>query len=329
MTVRYGSLGGKLAPHYPCQKKGIEHAKPVCQHIPGTGIDAAVSDLLLETMTPMNLEVSLAVEQELQTRIQEAEGLRRQQVERARYEAELSRRRFLRVDPDNCLVADSLEAEWNDRLRTLQQAQEEFERQCNADRRVLDEQHQCDIRALANDFPRLWNDSKTSQRERKRLVRLLIEDVTLLKQDQIHVQLRFKGGAAQTITLPLPKNSWQLRETDRAVIAEIDRLLDHYTDRKIADILNQKGFRSGWGYSFHSRMVARLRKQYALKSRYDRLRGAGFLTAQEMAKRLDIDVTTVRTWRCKGRLSAHAYTDKSDYLYEHPGDNAPVKHERK
>jgi DNA invertase Pin-like site-specific DNA recombinase len=329
MTVRYCSLEHQLAPHYMCQKHGIEHAKPVCQNIPGASIDQAVSDLLLETMTPINLEVSLAVEQELKIRIQEAEDLRRQQVERARYEAELSRRRFLRVDPDNRLVADSLEAEWNDKLRVLQQAQEEFERQCKTDQRLLDEQHQCDIRALANDFPRLWNDSKTPRRERKRLMRLLIEDVTLLKQDQLHVQIRFKGGAAETITLPLPKTSWQLRETDRAVIAEIDHLLDHNTDRKIADILNQKGFRSGWGYAFHTRMVARLRKQYALKSRYDRLREAGFLTAKEMAERLAVDVTTVGAWRRKGLLSAHPYTDKSDYLYEPPDDNVPVKHQRK
>lgn len=329
MTVRYCSLGHQLAPHYRCQKTSIEEGKPVCQDIPGASIDAAVSDLLLEAVTPMNLEVTLAVEQELHARIEEAEDLRRQQVERARYEAELARRRFLRVDPDNRLVADSLEADWNDKLRALQQAQEEYERQCKGDRRVLDEQHKCDIRALANDFPRLWNDPQTPQRERKRLVRLLIEDVTLLKQEQIQVQVRFKGGVAQTITLPRPKNSWQLRETDRTVIEEIDRLLDHYTDRKIADILNEKGFHSGWGYSFHSRIVARLRKQYGLKPRYDRLRDAGLLTAKEMAELLDIDVATVSAWRRKGLLPAHAYTDKNEYLYEHPGDNPPLKNKWK
>jgi len=329
MTVRYGSLGNQLVPHYMCQRQGIEQGKPVCQHIPGSDIDRAISGILLEAMTPMNIEVALAVEQELRTRIQEADALRQQHVERARYEADLARRRFMKVDPDNRLVADALEADWNDRLRVLQNAQDEYQRQTQADHHVLDEQHRKEIQALANDFPRLWNDPHTPHRERKRLVRLFIEDVTLLKGEQIQVSIRFKGGATRILTLPRPKNSWQLRETDRKVIDEIDRLLDHYTDRQIADRLNEKGFSSGSGCSFHNRMVARLRKQYGLKPRYDRLRKIGMLTAKEMAELLDIDVSTVNIWRRKGLLVAHAYTDKNEYLYEHPGDNPPVKHKWK
>ena len=129
--------------------------------------------------------------------------------------------------------------------------------------------------------------------------------------------------------MPRPKTSWQLRETDRKVIEEIDRLLDNYTDRQIADRLNEKGFRSGSGRSFHNQIVARLRKQYSLKPRYDRLRKIGMLTAKEMAELLDIDISTVNIWRRKGLLAAHAYTDKNEYLYEHPGDNPPVKHKWK
>ena len=152
----------------------------------------------------MSLDVTLAVEQELQARVDEADALRHQQVERVRYEAELARRRYLRVDPDHHLVADTLEADWNDKLRALEAAQRDYERYREADRRGLDEEQRARIRALAQDVPRLWHDPHTPARERKRLVRLLIEDVTLLKDRQVTVHLRFKTGQTQTLSLPLP-----------------------------------------------------------------------------------------------------------------------------
>jgi hypothetical protein len=116
----------------------------------------------------MALEVALSVQQELQVRCEETDRLRRQQVERARYEAELGRRRYMQVDPDNRLVADELEAEWNRRLRALTDAQEEYGRQRHADRAVLDEEQRRRILALATDFPRLWQAPGTPDRERKR-----------------------------------------------------------------------------------------------------------------------------------------------------------------
>jgi len=99
MTVRYHSRRGHLSPDYVCQREGIEHAEPICQHIPGSNIDEAVGAILVEAVTPVTLEVALAVQQELQSRLEEADRLRQQQVERSRYEAELARRRYLRVDP--------------------------------------------------------------------------------------------------------------------------------------------------------------------------------------------------------------------------------------
>src|SRR5207248_975651 len=122
MTVRYHSRREQLIPDYVCQRDGIEHREPICQHIPGAAIDEAVGNILVEAVTPVTLEVALAVQQELQSRLDEADRLRQQQVERSRYEAELARRRYLRVDPDNRLVADSLEADWNAKLEMLPDA---------------------------------------------------------------------------------------------------------------------------------------------------------------------------------------------------------------
>ncbi len=327
MSVRYTSLGQRLVPNYLCQRHGIEHGKPICQQLPGAAIDEAMGHLLLEVVTPINLEVALAIEQELRARVQEADALRRQQVERARYEADLARRRCQRVDPDNRLVADVLEAEWNEKLRALQTAQEDYERQRQSDQQCLNEKQQASIRALAEDFPRVWNDLATPQRERKRLLRLLIEDVTLLKAKQIHVHVRFRGGKTRSLTLPLPQPSWQLRKTDQTVIDEIDRLLDHYTDSEIAERLNAQGLHSGCEQSFHARMIARLRKAYHLKSRYERLRAAGMLNQEEIAQRLNIHPSTVKQWRQQGKLKAHAYSARSDYLYEPPGDTPPLKYQ--
>ncbi len=103
------------------------------------------------------------------------------------------------------------------------------------------------IAALAHDFPRLWQNPKTPDRERKRLVRLLLEDVTLIRNDEITAHVRFKGGITKTLTVPRPLNAWQQRTTSPEVVSEIDRLLDHHTYPQIASLLNDRGLRSGEG----------------------------------------------------------------------------------
>ena len=325
MTVRYHVRYGRLCPDYLCQHEGIEHAQPLCQHVPGYGIDAAIGELLVEAVSPVALEVALTVQQELQSRLEEADRLRLQQVERAQYEADLARRRYMRVDPANRLVADSLEAEWNSKLRTLTETQQERERQRQQDRQVVSDEQRSAILALAADFPRLWRDPNTPDRERKRMTRLLVEDVTLIRTENIVLHIRFKGGATKILTVPSPLNAWQQRATSPEVIREIDRLLDHNTDSQIASMLNERDMRSGEGKAFTSRTVARVRKQYGLTPRYDRLRKAGMLTIEEMAELLGITPSCVRTWHRYGLLRGHAYTDKNDCLYEHPGDNPPRK----
>ncbi len=325
MTVRYHTRSAELVPNYICQRDGIAHAERVCQSILGSGIDAAISTLLMETLTPLTLEVALAVQQELQQRLDEADRLRRQHVERARYEADLARERFLQVDPKNRLVADALEADWNDKLRALTEGQEQYERQRQADRAVLDKESQRRILALASDFPTLWESPKTPARERKRMVRLLIEDVTLSKGEQITVAVRFKGGATRTLTLPPPQPAWATRQTSPEVVAEVDRLLNDHNDAQIVVLLNERGWRSGTGRAFTKRMIFQIRCQYRLKSRYARLREAGMLTQQEIADELGIHTATVHHWRRDGLLKAHAYHGKPEYLYEPVGTDRPVK----
>ena len=318
MTVRYYVRHGELVPEYVCQREGIEKSEPLCQRLVGAEIDRAVGELLVKTVTPLALEVALAVQQELEARATEADQLHRRQVERARYEAELAQGRYLKVNPDNRLVADSLEADWNQKLRALAEAQEAYERRREAEHHLLGEKQREEILALATDFPRLWRDPAVPQRERKRMLRLLVDDVTLLRTDEVVAQVRFRGGATCTLHLPLPLNAAQLRKVDAAVVGEVDRLLEEHTDAEIVDILNARGLRPGVAERFSLKILYTLRRTYGLEDRYSRLRRHGLLTLTEISELLRADPATVKIWAREGHIPSQVYNDKGQRLYERP-----------
>lgn len=328
MSVRYHERKGRLYPDYTCGRSQIEFMGPPCQSIPGDSIDQAIAQLALETMQPVNLELALAVQHEIVARQQEAQQLRAKQVQRAHYEADLARHRYIRCDPDNRLVAANLEAEWNTALRSLHAAQTDLEQHSQADSLQLTDAIQARVMALATDFPALWRDPNISDRDRKRLIRLLIEDVTLLKNESgLCIQVRFRGGACRTLMLPAPQRAWELRTTKPEIVAKIDVLLNDFTDSQVAQNLNRQGFRAVTGALFIARNIAKLRKSYDLRNRYVRLRDRGFLTLIEIAQRLGVSTCTVKTWRQLGLLRSHAYNDKPECLYElpPPGEALPTK----
>jgi DNA invertase Pin-like site-specific DNA recombinase len=329
MTVRYHRIGRQLQPEYVCQREGIRRGERICQSLRGASIDRAIGELRIESVNPMALEVTLAVQQEMQTRLQEADVLRKQRVTRSEYEVELARRRFMRVDPDHRLVASSLEAEWNEKLRALEEAQREYDEQRNKDRTILDEETRSRILALASDFPRLWQDPNTSDRDRKRMLRLLVEDVTLVKGNEITASVRFRGGATKVLTLLLPLPAWKLRETSPQVLSEINRLLDDYTDSQIAAVLTERGYRSGEKKPINAGMVWRLRRKHGLKTRYQRLQEKGMLTLEEIAAKLGIASATAKVWHRAGYLHGYRYDDRGQCLFESPGPNSPRRYKRK
>lgn len=297
MTVRSHTRNKRLLPTYVCQKEGIETATRLCQSIPGQGIDQAIGDLLVEVMTPDSLEVALQVQQELERQAEEVDAWRSRKVQCAREEADLARQ------------------EREDQRKHQSSTLGDLQRQ-----RVLD---------LATNFPRLWNDPATPDRERKRMVRLLIEDVTLTKGDTLVLGVRFRGGATRTMILAPEKQAWEKYKTPLGVITEIDRLLETHFERDIATTLNDRGFRSGYGLPFSNTIVRRIRHTYGLTSRFDRLRARGLLTKEELGQRLNIAPSSVKSWRRKGLLVAHAYTARNDYLYEIPATPPPVKNTHK
>ena len=323
-----GICGARITPHYSVRANGhvvpfyecVGEARslgPRCQSFLGEALDAAISELLLNTVTPLAMEAALSVQEELQRQLGAADGLRRQQVERAQYEADLARRRFMQVDPAHRLVADTLEADWNAKLRLVQQAQEEYESRRETDRRTFQEEQLKAVRELASDFPRLWNCPAIPHQERKRMVRLLLEDVTVIRADCITAHVRFRGGATTTLTLPLAVSSWARRRTKPEMVELVDSLLSNYAECEIANILNQRGLRSSEGREFSRMMVHTICRNYRLKPRRTRLREQGFLTIEEICQKLAITKTTAWTWRQKGRLKALRVHGRV-FMYEDP-----------
>ncbi len=329
MTLRYYQRkhGVRLYPEYRCQKEQIEQAGDhLCQQVLGAGLDAAITDLLLAQLAPLAIDTSLQVYEELHAQAQEARRLRAQQVERARYAAELAQRRFLRVDPENRLVADVLEADWNARLRELAQVQEEAERHNAAEQCRLTALEQQAIADLVNDFPRVWRDPRTSDRDRKRMVRLLLEDVTLLQQQEvITAQVRFKGGSTETITVAVSRG----RRHPPQLLVLIDQLLEDYTDAGIAEQLNHLGWRTFNGKPFRAPRVLSLRRDHQLKDHGMRLRERGLLTADEAASAYGVCRETIMAWGRAGVLPTSRMNDHGMVVFPPPDGHAPQKYAHK
>jgi hypothetical protein len=293
MHVRYSSRRGQQFPIYVCVGRGRLFADPLCQTIIGTTIDAAIGELLVEAVTPIALEMTLAVQKEIQGRVDEADRLRHRQVERAEYEVELARQRYMHVAPTNRLVADSLESDWNAKLRALDEAREEYDRQRNTDRLAVDDEARRRVLALATDFPIVWRDPRTPERERKRMLALLLEDVTLTKKSQITVAVRFRAGATTILTLPRPLTAQQLRATNPDVRQQIDALLGEYTDAQVARVLNERGLHTGAGDAFDAVSVQWGRVSAKLPSLKARLLSAGMLTTKQLGDKLGVERSTM------------------------------------
>lgn len=315
MRVRYQQLGQSLAPYYQCTEDSVRHAGKLCQSVRGTAIDEAIKSLLLKTVAPAALESAIAVQDEIANRVEEAESLRLTTLERARYEAELARRRYLKVDPDNRLVADAIEAEWNTRLRELDELQQAHDRHHDADQMLLSDEMRKTIRQLATDFPRVWSDPRTPPLERKRLAALLIEDVTLVTGDEIAVHVRWSGGQTTSLSVERPKPMSLVRKTRPEVVAALDELLETYTDREAAQRLNELGHRNWKQEPFTVKKVAHVRCTYQLKSRYQRLVARGLLTARELAEQLQVSTTAIHTWGRQGILQRELYGNAKRCLY--------------
>ena len=317
--------GGKRWSHvrYACNGGTGQHRTPRCQSMSARHVDQAIGQLLLGLVAPVTLELALSVEAEMQARDDEVAVLREQSVQRCREAAELAKRRFMEVDPGNRLVADVLESEWNQGLQSLRNAEEERDRLRQQDRILLDESVRQRVVELATDFPRLWNDPATPNREKKRMVRLLIEDVTLTRHgDHAHVGVRLRGGATRELDVSLQAAEHPAK-LPAAIVAEIGELLCRHTDARVADILNQRGRTGSRGQPFNTAMVAHVRHRRRLDTQRQMLRKKGMLTTAEFAELLSVSHDRVRALASRG-LIRKCNASQTRFLYEPPGRHDPV-----
>ena len=308
MTVRYTRNG--TTPSYECNQIHKQQGGRTCQSVRGDAVDAAVTDLFLEALQPAQLEVSLATLEQIEDQARQVERQWRLRLERARYEADLARRRFLAVEPENRLVARNLEKDWNEKLAAVEHLERQQAALPAAAVRLSPEERQRILR-LAEDLPALWHAPTTTPAEHKQLLRLLLKDVTLTKgATTIRVALRWQTEAGTTVQVPRPPRSCDARRTPAAVVERVRALAADHTDRQIADRLNGEGHQSGRGGPFTAHKVQWVRYVHDIASGCPEApaacpggrRGDGRCSAQAAAKALNVDVSTIAAWCKSGHL---------------------------
>jgi DNA invertase Pin-like site-specific DNA recombinase len=264
----HAAYSGKRSQHvtYRCCHRQRHYAEPVCQCVPGKRVDQTVADAVLDALSPAQVDLALAVAQEVDR--QQAQ-LRKQwelRLEGARYAARLAQRRYEQVDPENRLVARHLEREWEARLRDTEQLDAEFARQqCEPVLKLDQAQHQR-LHDLVHDLPQVWHATTTSWRERKDLLQLLVADVTLTRQEcDVKVQIRWHTNEVDTLHVPLPVRG--APPVSEAVVERVRMLSKTHTDSQIANVLNQANMQTAQGKPFTARRVQGLRRRHQIRKR--------------------------------------------------------------
>ena len=261
MNVRY--LQDGTTPSYECRQAHAQLAEKTCQTMRGDGIDQAVASCFLEAIQPAHLAVSLATLDQLEARAQQLDRQWQLRLERAQYEADLARRRYVAVDPDNRLVARSLERDWNEKLREVEQLQREYLALPKPTALLITPEQRQRILRLAQNVPAVWHAPTTTQAERKQLLRYLIKDVTLTKRERvIEVRIRWRTEALTDVTVPRPKVVADARRTDAQVVARVRELAPTHTATQIALLLNEEGLHPGLGGDFTASKVDWIRAAY-------------------------------------------------------------------
>ncbi|MDE0458067.1 MAG: hypothetical protein OXI15_12310 [Chromatiales bacterium] len=284
----------------------MRHGSKVCQSIRAEAVDAAVAHWTVAAMNRESIELALAVQEQVRTEFAMADEQRTLRIERLGYRAELARRRYFAVDPENRLVAAPLEAEWNERLRELEEAMRERQARREARDEELSAERIRRAEELAADFAQVWDAPATENVDRKRLLRLLVEDVTLTRDGyEADVGLRLRGGKTQALEPVLvPLNP--PRKVKHPLHPEIVAALDTHSDAEAVEILNRAGHRLWDGRPFTLRHVYRLRQRVGMKGhlarRQERLRAEGWSTAGELAEQLGVSAYIVRSRTRQGRI---------------------------
>lgn len=311
MSVRY--TGGGRTPRYECNQVHAQFGDKTCQSMRGDHIDAAVERAFLEAMQPAQLDVSMAALEHLEAQAHQIDRQWQLRLERARYEADLAARRYRLVEPENRLVARTLERDWNKKLAALDRLERQYETRSQSALHPSSAAERQRILALAQDLPTIWYASTTTNTERKQLVRFLIKDVTLTRRaSTVHLGIRWQTEALTELEVARPQRVYERTRTPEAVVERVRVLAPRHTDRQIAALLNEEGLVSGTGNRFTKARVAWIRYAYGIASGCPEApgassagqRGDGRYSAKAAATLLNVDVSTIAAWCREGRLDS-------------------------
>lgn len=306
--------GKNSTPGYYCAGDKIINGRVThCLRVGGVRVDEAVATAFLAAVTPAGIEASLKAAEMLEAERDAALDQWRLEVERVRYEAERAERRYRAVEPENRLVARGLEAEWEKRLRELASAEAEFERREQRRPRAPSSEQRQALLDLGADVERVWSATTTTDRDRKELLRTLLEEVIVAVDraaSQAHLTMRWRGGAITEIDVSL----WRARHapirTDEDTIDLVRRLAAHYTDAIIAGILNRQGRRTARGLRFTANRVGNLRRHWDIP----RFEPSGeppqgdLVTVEGAAQILGVAPSTVHRWLNDGFIAGEQLT---------------------
>jgi DNA invertase Pin-like site-specific DNA recombinase len=306
--------GKNSTPGYYCAANSIVNGRGMfCLRVGGLRIDEAVAHAFLDAIAPAGIEAALLAEKNIEADYESALAQWRLQVERARYETERTERRYRSVEPENRLVARTLETEWESRLNELAAAEAELARRQRQHPGPITEEQRTRIRALGVDLRRVWEAPTSTDRDRKELLQTLLEEVTIAvapAESKAHLTLRWLGGAISELDLSLRSRRIPPIRTDEDTIDLVRRLAVHYPDAVIAGILNRQGRCTANGDRFTANKVGNLRRYWKI-ARFDPATVSSegeLVTIKRAAEILGVVPSTVHRWLADGFIAGEQIT---------------------
>ena len=306
--------GSSATPGYYCPGSNIVNGRGVrCLRVGGVQVDRAVAEAFLDAATPAGIEAAVLAEEQLQAEHDAAMRQWQLQVERARYEADRAETRYRMVEPENRLVARTLEAQWEQRLAELSSAEAELaRREAEHPVRLTDEQRR-KIHALGADLRHVWDAPTTTDRDRKELLRTLLEEVCVrieAEPPQARLTLRWRGGALTDLNVRLHRCRIAPVRTEESTIELLRRLAVHYDDATIAGILNRQGRKTAHDERFTADRVGNLRRYHQIP-RHQPLpeaQAGELVTIQTAADLLGVSPPTIHRWLADGFIAGQQIT---------------------
>lgn len=305
--------GRNSSPGYHCAGKVLVESRSVyCLNIGGVRIDEAVTQAFITALEPAKLAAALAAAERLEADREAVLKQWRLAVERACYEAQRAERRYRAVDAENRLVARGLEREWEQCLKALEVAKTDLARREGERPYVLTQRERERLLALGPDLIAVWNANTTTPRDKKELLRALIEEV-IVRVDRdafaAHLTLRWKGGALTEIDLDLPRSRPATIRTDEDTVALLRRLAVHYPDAVIAGILNRQGRTTAYGHRFDGNRVGNVRRHWKIPSWQETPRADGdLMTVRQAAAVLGVAPSTIHRLLNDGIIAGEQLT---------------------